>query len=132
LDGVRPNKDAVKEFAEGPKRLEATLEGLTTFELDWRGDEAGWTIREIIHHMVDTDVRQTTHTKIALANSGSTMEFGWHPGNVSMAKKLNYVGRSIEPALALFRANREHFVQMLNIIPAAWDHYLLVKASHDS
>jgi hypothetical protein len=86
LDGVRPIKDAVKEFAEGPKRLEATLEDLTTFELDWRGDEAGWTIREIIHHMVDTDVRQTTHTKIALANSGSTMEFGWHPGNVSMAK----------------------------------------------
>jgi hypothetical protein len=101
-------------------------------DLDRVVEGEGWTIREIVHHMVDTDVRQTTHTKIALANSGSTMEFGWHPGNRIMSEKLGYAGRSIQPALTLFRANREHFVQMLDSISPAWDRYLLVKANHEA
>jgi len=126
-------EEALTEFGKGPDKLEAAVTGLSEADLDRVGGHEGWTIREIIHHLAEADARQITFTRIALLSCGHTFEFSWHPGNRAMAAMLNYAGLPVAPSLALFRANREHFSQMLESLlsnsPAVWDYYLIAKAS---
>lgn len=123
---------ALEAYAAGPDMLKSALAGLSGEDLDRPGIQGGWTIREIVHHLADTDVRQTNYTKVALVSSGSTIEFDWHPGNRSIARSLGYGRLPVEPSLTLFRANREHFSRILRAIPPAWDYYINVKESREA
>lgn len=110
--------------------LEAGLAGLSEADLDRSSPQEGWTIREIVHHLADADAMQTTYIlKMALLNTGSTFDISWHPGNRAMSKTLNYTGRPIGPSVTLFRANREHILQILSSLPPAWDRYVVFKLS---
>lgn len=46
----------------------------------------------------------------------------YHPE--TWAEALDYAGRPIGPAVALFRAVREHLVQLLRHLPGAMDRYV--------
>lgn len=123
-------EEALKEFAQGPDKLEATLADLSEADLDRHCAQGGWAIREIVHHLADADTMQATYIlKMALLNSGTTFDISWHPGNRAMSETLNYAGRPIGPSLALFRANREHIVQMVSSLPPTWDRYVVFKLS---
>ncbi len=123
-------EEALKKFAQGPDKLEATLADLSEADLDRQGAQEGWTIREIVHHLADEDTMQATFIlKMALLNSGTTFDISWHPGNRAMSETLNYTGRPIGLSFALFQANREHIVQMLSNLPPVWDRYVVFRLS---
>jgi hypothetical protein len=42
-------------YAEGPEQLEAALAGLEETNLDVADTPESWTIRQIVHHIVDGD-----------------------------------------------------------------------------
>lgn len=44
----------------------------------------------------------------------SEVGLGWHPGNKGIADALRFAHRPIGPALVLFKATRDHMVQMLS------------------
>jgi hypothetical protein len=115
-------------YADGPAQLEAALAGLGEADLDVALTDDAWTIRQIVHHIVDGDDLWKAAIKAALGNSRMLFSYLWYwdiPQD-TWAGSWNYAGRAIEPSLALFRANRRHVVQLLQTIPAAWDRYTLI------
>ena len=119
----RPEAETIMaRYADGPARLEAAVAGLSEDELD-SAPRGGWSIRQIVHHIVDGDDLWKTCIKAALGNSEGQFSLLWYwdlPQD-RWAERWAYAGRAIAPSLVLFRANRAHVLQLLREIPGAWD-----------
>ena len=120
--------ELITNYGNCPSQLEAAIFGLSETDLDMRKSAESWTIREIIHHIVDGDDMWKLFIKRAIGNPKGEYFFDWYwqvPQD-EWAKSWNYKERAIEPSLALFRANRTHIVQLLRHTPGAMEKSLRV------
>lgn len=109
-------------FRKGPALLAQALAGLKEAELDSPPSQGGWTIRQIVHHLVDGDDLWKPGIKAALGAEGGEYSLGWywaHPQEV-WADRWGYEHRSLDESLALFKAGRDHVVQLLEAVPEGW------------
>ncbi len=116
-------------YMDGPTQLKDAIAHLTEMQLDVAPTAESWTIRQIVHHVVDGDDIWTIGIKAALGNSQAIFGFQWYwdKPQDEWAKSWNYAGRAIEPSVALFVANRRHVVQLILQIPDAWNRSLSLK-----
>ena len=122
---MRPPDDQKKIlelFKQGPAILENALAGLSDSELDHAPSDGGWTIRQIIHHIVDGDDLWKTCIKMALGNEKAEFTLKWYLAlpQIEWAKRWSYENRSIDKSLDLFRAIRGHILQLLEYVPDGW------------
>jgi hypothetical protein len=120
--------EILARYANGPAQLQAALDGLSGADLDIAPDLDSWTIRQIVHHIVDGDDIWKIFIKAALGNSEATFELQWYWDipQTAWAESWAYASREVEPSLALFRANRRHIAQLLQVIPDAWERSLTI------
>jgi hypothetical protein len=119
----------IANYGNCPSQLDAAILGLSEVHLDLRQDAESWTIRETIHHIADGDDMWKLFIKRAIGNPNGEYVFDWYwqvPQD-QWAKSWHYKDRSIEPSLALFRANRNHIVQLLRHTPGAVEKSLRVR-----
>ena len=109
-------------FRQGPIILESAIAGLSDNELDYSPSNGGWNIRQIVHHIVDGDDLWKTGIKIALGGEQAEFTLKWYLAlpQIEWAKRWSYEKRSIDKSLDLFRANRDHIIQLLKYVPDAW------------
>jgi uncharacterized damage-inducible protein DinB len=109
-------------FKQGYDILEKSIAGSSDKELDYAPSSSGWTIRQIVHHLVDGDDLWKIGIKIALGDQQVEFSLKWYLAlpQTEWAKKWGYENRSIDISLALFKANREHIIQLLETIPDSW------------
>ncbi len=110
-------------YMEGPALLERALAGLQDAELDTAPSQGGWTIRQIVHHIVDGDDVWKTCIKVALGNEQAefALEWYWALPQETWANRWAYAQRSLDVSLALLKANRDHILQLLERVPDAWN-----------
>ena len=118
------NKDSViARYIEGPKLLERTLTGLKEADLDTVPSKGGWTIRQIVHHIVDGDDLWKICIKQALGNDKSKFSLDWYRAlpQDTWADRWAYSQRPIEVSLALLKATRDHVIQLIEYVPDGWN-----------
>jgi hypothetical protein len=117
------------QYAGGPAQLEAALIDLTESDLNLAHTPDTWTIRQIVHHIADGDDIWKICIKAALGNSEGLfgLQWYWDRPQTDWAEKWGYANRSIEPSLALFRANRQHSVELVQQTPNAWEKSIRLK-----
>lgn len=120
-------QELLVQYIMAPDQLEAALAGLTEPDLDVAHTIGKWTIREIVHHIVDMDDISSMLVKAALSHSGCTVDLGWYDSNTVCAAALDYASRPIAPDLALMRAKHQHIEQLLRELPQAWERFVLLK-----
>ncbi len=109
-------------FMKGPALLECALAGVTDAELGAPPSQGGWTIRQIVHHLVDGDDLWKIGIKVALGNEQAEYSLDWYrtqPQEV-WAEKWTYANRSLDVSLALLRVIRNHVDQLLGQVPEGW------------
>lgn len=129
MDEQTSHRESVlARFADGPKQLEAAIAGLSEGELDVAERVDTWTIRQLVHHIVDGDDIWKVFIKRAIGSPGGMfdMQWYWEMPQDEWVERWAYARREIEPSLALFRANRRHILQLLDHVPGAWEQSLLV------
>ncbi len=121
--------EILANYASGPDRLEAAIAGLSLTGLDTGLSSESWTIRQIVHHVVDGDDLWKMFVKQGLGNPGSEFTLGWYwdMEQIAWGERWAYAEREVKPSLALLRANRRHIVQLLEHRPGAWENCLLVR-----
>lgn len=109
-------------YVEGPALLERTLAGIQDSDLDAPPSQGGWTIRQIVHHIVDGDDLWKTCIKVALGNEQAefTLDWYWELPQDVWANRWAYADRSLDVSLALLKANRSHVLQLLEQVPDGW------------
>lgn len=109
------------QYADGPALLDSALAGLRETDLDLALSADSWTIRQIVHHIADGDDLWKTCIKIALGNSDALFSLQWYTVRTQMewSESWAYSRRGLASSLALYRANRNHIVDLLEHIPGA-------------
>ena len=114
------DRDAVlARYTEGPIVLERAIADLQDADLDALPSQGGWTIRQIVHHIVDGDDIWKTCIKMAIGSEHAEFALSWYwalPQD-TWANRWRYTERSLEVSMALLRANRDHILQILEHIP---------------
>ncbi len=64
---------AVKTLAEAPARLRLACAGLADAQLDTPYRPGGWTVRQVVHHVVDSHINAYLRTKFALSDDHPTI-----------------------------------------------------------
>lgn len=119
----------VARYGEGPAQLEQALAGLQDADLDAPPAQGGWTIRQIVHHIVDGDDLWKLGIKAALGNEQGEFTLAWYwvlPQD-TWADRWAYAGRPIEVSLALLKATRAHVTELLAHVPDAWSRSISVR-----
>jgi catechol 2,3-dioxygenase-like lactoylglutathione lyase family enzyme len=117
-------------YEAGAPALERALEGLSAAALDRSLEQGEWTIRQIVHHLADSEATVLGRTKMALAEPGRM--FAPNPYlQDTWADGLDYAGRDIAPAVALFGAIRVHMTQLMRHLPDAWERSTVSPEGHE-
>ena len=116
-------EEIIRKFSEGPGILENAVKDLSEADLDYIPKEGGWSIREIIHHITDGDDLWKTCIKIALGNEEASFTLKWYLAltQLEWSKRWSYKSRSVDVSLALFKANRNHIIQLINNVDDGWN-----------
>ena len=110
-----------------PDAVESALSGLADAMLNISRAPGAWTIRQIVHHIVDADDMTKGIIKAALGQSGCVYRLDWYdPGN-RWAQTLEYARRPVAPALALLRANHRQLEDLLRHLPDGWERFGVIK-----
>lgn len=112
-------------YAGGPDALEAALAELPEQDRDHQPAPDAWSIRQIAHHIVDGDDLWAMPIKAALAASGSIFDQDWYSTDNASAQTLDYADLSLDPAIALYRAQRTYIVALVRHLPDAWERHIM-------
>lgn len=128
---IDTHETILRQYAEGPALLDSALSGLSEADLDLALSTVSWSIRQIVHHIVDGDDIWKTCIKAALGNSDASFSLQWYTVKPQMewSESWAYASRNLELSLALFRANRRHIVDLLEHIPGSCEKTIRFKPS---
>ena len=97
----------IEKYRDGYRAVAEALDGITNEDLD-RSAEDGWTPRQIVHHLGDSEMEGATRIRRLLALKSPTILGYDEKAFVSLAGD-----RPIEASLGAFRWARETNVQLL-------------------
>lgn len=122
----RPPEETIALYAQGPYELEAALDRLAQDALDLTLTADSWSIRQIVHHLAESESLFLMHIKTALADSGHVYVRPPYDQDL-WPQSLEYTQRPIEPSVALVQASRNHISQLLHYVPDSWEKFVLTK-----
>jgi DinB family protein len=97
----------IETYRDGYRAVTEALEGIADDELD-RSSEDGWTPRQIVHHLADSEMEGATRLRRLLALRSPTILGYDEKAFAQLASD-----RPIEPSLEAFRWSRETNLQLL-------------------
>lgn len=108
--------------------VQAALEGLEGAQLDLTLSEDSWSIRQLVHHIADGDY---LWKEFLLRAAGEperefTLEWYWCLPQDEWVKRWSYAEREVSHSVALFKANRQHTLELLREMPWLWEKCLLI------
>jgi hypothetical protein len=133
-DMIPDRSTVLSDYLAAPDRLTQVVAGLDAAMLDLSLTADTWTIRQLVHHIVDGDDLWSVAVKAALGNPDGvfTLQWYWDVPQTTWAEKWRYAARDVQPSLELFKANRLHIAQLLEAAPEAWDRAVTISArGHD-
>jgi len=129
LDAPQDRVSTISRYKEGPVALNQVVHKLTDSALDAKPSQGGWTIRQIVHHLVDGDDIWKMCIKMAMGNEKAEFALDWYwvLPQETWADHWCYAKRSLDVSLDLFKAIRAHVIQLLESTPEAWDRSVAVR-----
>ncbi len=106
----------IDTYKEGYRVVADALAGAKEHELDTAPGEGKWTIREIVHHLADSEMTSAIRLRLLIASvnppiSGYDQE--------AFAQKLYYADRPIAASLDAFNAARRSTAEILDRLSEA-------------
>lgn len=114
------DQELLEIYTSASQRLAQALAGLTGDQLDLARAPGKWTIRQIVHHIADSDASSLVRILMCLAEPGRPYNNNPYDQDV-WVERLDHAHRPVEPSLALIAAIRSHVAALVRHRPAALD-----------
>ena len=110
-------KKLVQLYGAGYAAIAEALLKITPEELDFKPDPQRWSVREIVHHLADSEMTAAVRLRLLLAEDRPTLR-GYDQDE--FARRL-YYDRPHETSLELFRLARQSTSEILDrLTPTEW------------
>ncbi len=101
---------AIEELAATPAKVRAAVAGLSETQLDTPYREGGWTVRQVVHHLVDSHMNAYIRLRFALTENQPTIK----PYDESIWANLEDAQNApVEVSLKLLEPLHERWVRLL-------------------
>jgi hypothetical protein len=108
-------QEALRDIAETPARLRASVKGLSEAQLDTPYRPGGWTVRQVVHHLPDSHMNSYVRFKLALTEQEPTIkpyaEDRW-------AELADSKATPIEVSLTLLDSLHDRWMRLLRSLSA--------------
>ncbi len=110
--------ELISRFRDGYIDVERAVSGLTDDELDCPGPTGGWTPRQVVHHLADSEATAYVRLRKLIAEDDAAIQAYDEP---EFARRLHY-DRPIGSSLAVLKAVRVASLELLESLTLAeWD-----------
>jgi hypothetical protein len=96
-------RDLLARFVQAPALLRASLDGATAATLSQRPSGEDWSIRDVVLGLTDAELLLAVHVRLALAEDAPLLP---SPDAEMWKRRLHYLWRDVDAALALFQLTR--------------------------
>jgi hypothetical protein len=93
------------DYQAATKEFLALAQSLKESDLD-RSDAEGWTPRQVIHHVADSEAQSYARLRRLIAEPGTIIQ-GYDEGKWAESSTLGYSESPVESSIAVFAAVRE-------------------------
>ena len=104
-------RDYAQNYKDATEVFLSTVALITAENID-KADHAGWSPRQIVHHVADSESQSAARLRRILAEPG-TQILGYDENAWSECKALGYRTFPIENSLAVYRASRAASLEIL-------------------
>ncbi len=104
-------KEAAEKYRQATEELLTLAQSISTTGLD-RRDEDGWSPRQVIHHLADSEAQSYARLRRLIAEPG-TMIQGYDESIWAENSTLGYKSEPIESALEVFAAVRKASYELI-------------------
>ena len=109
------------DWLQVSRALEIALEGLTEDDLNLRGGPDGWSIRETVHHLVESHLVACTIVIAAVGTGGCTFDCSWLNPDRAWMERMGYRG-AVAPAIEVLSPLCRYVSALLSAAPDALRH----------
>ena len=105
----------MKELAEQYKQSTEIFLNLASslkFEDLDRADSEGWTTRQVIHHVADSEAQSYARLRRLIAEPGTTIQ-GYNEGRWADNEIIGYSYHSVESSIEVFKAVRQSSFELI-------------------
>jgi hypothetical protein len=97
--------DLAAKYEEATKEFIAVVESLSPSDLD-KSDSEGWTPRQVVHHMADSESQSNARLRRLLSEPAGTIIQGYDENLWANNKTLGYSELPIETSFEMFKVSR--------------------------
>src|SRR6266849_4105223 len=102
-----------------PRAIEVAIEGLTEDDLNFRGGSNGWSIRETVHHLVESNLVACGIVIAAVGKGGCTYDWSWLNPDRSWMERMGYTSAAVAPVIDALSALCRFVTALLSAAPDA-------------
>ena len=118
----RASLQPLSEWLQASRSLAIALEGLTEDDLNLRGGSNGWSIRENVHHVVESNLVACTIVIAAMGKGGITYDCSWMNPDRAWMERIGYTHAAVAPAIDAMAGVCRHVAAILSAAPDALRH----------
>jgi hypothetical protein len=112
----------LSDWLQVPPALEIALAGLTEDDLNLRGGPEGWSIREHVHHLVESNLAACTIVIAALGTGGCTFDLSWLNSDPAWMERTKYNRVAVATAMEVLSPVCRYAAALLGAAPEALRH----------
>jgi uncharacterized damage-inducible protein DinB len=106
----------IARYTAGYVLVSAALTGIGEDELDFQPAPGGWSAREVVHHLADSETIASQRLRQLLVDDAPRIQAY---DQEEYARRLHYRRRAVEPSLRAFEAARASTAQLLELMTEA-------------
>jgi hypothetical protein len=110
---VERRRELIARYREGPEIVEKVVAGVDDAELDHAAADGGWSAREVVHHLADSEMTSAVRLRRLLVEDSPVIQ-GYD--ETEFARRLHYASRPVGSSLAALRATRESTASILDVL----------------
>ncbi len=99
------------KYKEATDTFLSLINSLSSSDLD-RSDSEGWSPRQVIHHVADSEAQSYARLRRLIAEPGTTIQ-GYDEGKWADNEILGYNDHSVESSIELFKAVRQSSFELI-------------------
>ena len=107
----------LSDWLQVPRAIEVALEGVTEDDLNLTGGSNGWSIRETVHHLVESNLVACSSVIAAVSKSDCTYDWSWLNPDRSWMERMGYTRAAVAPAIVALSALGHFVTSLLTAFP---------------